>query len=493
MTVGSNPTRPTTLIQPKYFRPLSTQPNLPASSSRSAGRIAVLGAGITGLTAAWRLQRAGFAPVVFERSAQLGGAIGAITRDGWRHELGPNSLLEGSAEVAALIDEVGLGGRRIYAAPAAKQRYIVRGGRLVAMPGSPWAFLRTPLFSWRAKLALLGEPWRRPSPADAEESVADFVVRRLGREFLDYAINPLVGGVYAGDPMLLSARQAFPKLHALEQAHGSLIRGAWAQRNVRGRPKGRILSFPDGLEELPLALARPLGAAVRLGHRVLGVARGEDGWRVVFECGGMRGGEMFAAVVAALPAGVIAALPVENIPGADRLAALSAIEHPSVVSVFTGYTRAQVRHPLDGFGVLVPQVERRQILGTLFSSTLFPGRAPAGHVALTTFVGGTRDPQLAGLADPALLRVVQGELASLLGASGAPVFTHVQRWPRAIPQYTLGYQRFKDVVTAVEASAPGFFIGGNCRDGISLPNCMEAGGRLANAAAQYVTREVVSG
>lgn len=237
---------------------MSTQPNLPASSSRSAGRIAVLGAGITGLTAAWRLQRAGFAPVVFERSTQLGGAIGAITREGWRHELGPNSLLEGSAEVAALIDEVGLGGRRIYAAPAAKQRYIVRAGRLVAIPSSPWAFIGTSLFSWRAKLAVLGEPWRRPSPADAEESVAEFVVRRLGREFLDYAINPLVGGVYAGDPTLLSVRQAFPKLHALEQAHGSLIRGAWAQRNVRGRPKGRIFSFPDGLEELPFALARPL-------------------------------------------------------------------------------------------------------------------------------------------------------------------------------------------------------------------------------------------
>lgn len=221
------------------------------------------------------------------------------------------------------------------------------------------------------------------------------------------------------------------------------------------------------------------------------MAWGEHVWRVEFERDGVRGGETFAAVVVALPAGVIAALPVENIPGADRLAALSEIEHPSVVSVFTGYTRAQVRHPLDGFGVLVPQVERRQILGTLFSSTLFPGRAPAGHVALTTFVGGTRDPQLAGLADPALLRVVQGELASLLGASGAPVFTHVQRWPRAIPQYTLGYQRFKDVVTAVEASAPGFFIGGNCRDGISLASCMEAGRRLADAAAKYVTREVV--
>ncbi len=411
-----------------------------------------------------------------------------MAQDGWLHELGPNSLLEGSAEVAAFIDEVGLGTRRIYAAPAAKQRYIVRNGRLVAMPGSPWAFIGTPMFSWRAKLALVGEPWRRRAPADAEESVADFVVRRLGREFLDYAINPLVGGVYAGDPTLLSVRQAFPKLHALEQTYGSLIRGAWARRNVSGGPKARIFSFPDGLQELPFALARPLGTAVRLGHRVLGVARGEDGWRVEFESGGRRAAETFAAVVCALPAGVIAALPWQNVPEGARLVALGEIKHPPVASVFTGYKRAQVHHPLDGFGVLVPQVERRQILGTLFSSTLFPGRAPEGHVGLTTFVGGMRDPQLAGLDEHELLRVVQGELASLLGASGAPVFTRVQRWPRAIPQYTLDYQRFKDAITTVEAAAPGLFIGGNCRDGISLANCIEAGRRLAETAAKYAAR-----
>lgn len=474
---------------PVNSRPPVIHPNShPLPPTSSARRIAVLGGGITGLTAAWRLQRGGCAPVVFELAAQSGGAIGAVARDGWLHELGPNSLLEGSAEVAAFIDDVGLGGRRIYAASSAKQRYIVRDGRMIAMPGSPWAFLGTPMFSWRAKLALLGEPWRRPLPADAEESVADFVVRRLGREFLDYAINPLVGGVYAGDPTLLSVRQAFPKLHALEHAHGSLIRGAWARRNVSGGPKGRIFSFPDGLQELPFALARSLGPAVRLGHSVRGLARGEAGWRVEFESGGVCRVETFDAVVCALPAGVMAALPLENVPAGARLAVLGEIKHPPVASVFTGYTRAQVRHPLDGFGVLVPQVERRQILGTLFSSTLFPGRAPEGHVALTTFVGGMRDPQLAGLDDHALLRVVQGDLASLLGASGAPVFTRVQRWPRAIPQYTLGYQRFKDAITAVEAAAPGLFIGGNCRDGISLANCIESGRRLAETAAKYAAR-----
>jgi oxygen-dependent protoporphyrinogen oxidase len=462
----------------------------PPRSTLPPPRIAVLGAGLTGLTAAWHLQRAGLDPVVFDRAARAGGAIGAVRREGWLHELGPNSLLEGSAEVATFIDALGLGPRRLYAGPEAKQRYIVRDGRLVAMPASPWAFATTTLFSWRAKLALLGEPWRRRSPADAEESVAEFVVRRLGREFLDYAINPFVGGVYAGDPVRLSVRHAFPKLHALEQEHGSLIRGALARRNTSGGPKGRIFSFPDGLEELPLTLARALGGALRLNHRVLSVGRTADGWRIEGEAAGVRSAETFAAVVCALPAGALAGLTFENVPGGERLALLREIEHPPVASVFTGYRRDQVAHALDGFGVLVPQVEHRRMLGTLFSSTLFPGRAPAGHVGLTTFVGGMRDPQLTQLDDPALLRVVQGELEHFFGAKGPPVYTHVQRWPRAIPQYTLGYQRFKDAVDAVQAAAPGLLIGGNARDGISLANCIESGRRLADAVAQQVAPTV---
>lgn len=449
-------------------------------------RIAILGGGITGLTVAWQLRRAGLAPVVFEQAARTGGAIGAVRTDGWLHELGPNSLLEGSADVATFIDEVGLGSRRLYAGPAAKQRYIVRDGRLVAMPGSAWGFVTTRLFSLHAKLALLGEPWRRRAPAAAEESVADFVVRRLGREFLDYAINPFVGGVYAGDPVRLSVRHAFPKLHALEQEHGSLIRGALARRNTSGGPKGRIFSFPDGLQELPLTLARGLGDAVRLNHRVIRVGRREAGWRIEFESAAGRSAEDFAAVVCALPAGALAALQFDQVPGGEGLAVLREIEHPPVASVFTGFARAQVKHPLDGFGVLVPQVEHRQMLGTLFSSTLFPGRAPAGHVGLTTFVGGMRDPQLLQLDDAALVRVVQGELAHFFGVTGGPVYTHVQRWPRAIPQYTLGYQRFKDAIDAVQAGSPGLLIGGNARDGISLANCIESGRRLAAAAVKHV-------
>jgi protoporphyrinogen/coproporphyrinogen III oxidase len=446
----------------------------------------VLGAGITGLTAAWRLRAAGFAPTVYEKAPRVGGAIGAWTQDGWLHELGPNSLLEGSAEVAGVIDEIGLRERRLYAAAAAKHRYIVRAARPVAVPRSPLGLLGTPLFSARAKLALCGEPWRPRGSADGEESVADFVVRRLGREFLDYAINPLVGGVYAGDPARLSVRHAFPKLHALEQEHGSLIRGALKRRNASAGPKGRIFSFPNGLTELPAAMAATLGDAIRLGSAVNAIRRSAGGWTIEADSGGSLLRDEFEAVICALPADALARLQIDGSGRPCPLDVLAEIEQPPVATVFTGFRRADVSHALDGFGLLVPAVERRQILGTLFSSSLFPGRAPAGHVAMTTFVGGTRQPELATLDDPQLLRVVQSELTELVGARAAPVFTHIHRWARAIPQYTLGYSRYKEAIRGVELAAPGLFIGGNARDGISLANCIESGGRLASAASTYV-------
>jgi oxygen-dependent protoporphyrinogen oxidase len=426
-------------------------------------------------------------PIVFEKSSRVGGAIGTARCDGWLHELGPNSLLENSADVARFIDDLGLGSRRLYAAGAAGKRYIVRDGRPVAMPTSPASFVTTSLFSPRAKLKLLGEPFRRRSAPDAEESVADFVVRRLGAEFLDYAVNPFVGGVYAGDPRRLSVRHGFPKLHALEQEHGSLIRGALARRNTSGGPKGRMFSFPNGMEELPLALARELSGAVRLRARILAVRPRGHYWEIVSDAGGIVEHQVFSAVVLALPADALADLPFEGVAPSARLNGLHAIEHPPVTSVFLGFRREDVAHPLDGFGMLVPEVEQGSILGTLFSSTLFPERAPEGHVALTSFVGGTRQPDLALLDDDALVDLVRGELSRLLGVRRDPVYVHLKRWRRAIPQYTLGFGRHKAALAAFERQAPGLFVGGNARDGISLANCIESGRRLASAAGGHVS------
>jgi oxygen-dependent protoporphyrinogen oxidase len=247
-----------------------------------------------------------------------------------------------------------------------------------------------------------------------------------------------------------------------------------------------MFSFPNGLTEVPQALAGLLGDAMQLGTEIKAVRRTPNSWCIETADERQRRSWIFDAVICALPADALADLQIEGIAQPGRLATLRQIEQPPVVSVFMGFRRSDVRHALDGFGALVPQVEKGSILGTLFSSTLFPGRAPEGHVALTSFVGGTRQPELALLDDAALLDLVHRELGRLVGVSAAPVLARLQRWPRAIPQYTLGYQRFKDVMAETEAAAPGLFIGGNARDGISLANCIAAGNRLADAARIHV-------
>lgn len=454
---------------------------LPVTPSPSARPVAIIGGGITGLCAAWYLRQRGVPVVVFEARGNPGGVMDSVREGDWLLETGPNTLFENSPEVTALLTGLGLQDRRREASPAANTRYVVRRGRLVALPGSALSFFTSRLLSWRAKLGVLLEPFRRRGPAGREESVAEFVTRRLGPEFLDYIVNPFVAGIYAGDPASLSVSQAFPKLAALEREHRSLILGGLKRRNASAGPRGSMISFPDGLAELPRALARALGSDLRLNQPVRYVRRDGPGWRLGYLAGERIAEEEFSAVVCALSPDALARLVLENVPEAAGLAVMREIAQPPVASVFMGFRREDVGHPLDGFGVLTPAVEQRRILGTLFSSTLFPGRAPAGHVALTTFVGGVRQPELARADDAALLESVQSELAFLLGVRGQPVITRVQRWPRAIAQYEVGFQRFKDACAAVEAASPGLFLGGTCRDGVSLSHCIGAGKRLAEA------------
>jgi oxygen-dependent protoporphyrinogen oxidase len=438
--------------------------------------VAVVGAGISGLTAAFWLALAGRRVTVVEASGYLGGAIVTHREAGFVFELGPNTVLENRPEVGELIRDAGPEGEKIEARPAAGKRFLWKGDALRALPGGPPGFLRTPLFSLRAKLRLFAEPFLPRAPEDAEESIAGFVRRRLGSELLDYAVGPFVSGVYAGDPERLSVRWATRRIWELERQHGSLIRGALARRKGPA-PGGAMISFTAGLDTLPRRLAERIGAApggsVHTGIRVRRVSRGEDGFRLDL------GDREVAAhrVVLATPAEVTAELLEEVSDGRSR--ALAEIPYAPVAVVGLGARREDVEHPLDGFGFLAPRVESLRILGCLFPSSLFPGRAPESCVALSAFLGGRTDPGALELHDDDLLGLVRQELGRALGLRGEPKVTVLRRWPRAIPQYELGHGRFIELSKALERDLPGLHIGGNFLYGISVPDCIGNARRVA--------------
>lgn len=453
--------------------------------------IAVVGGGVTGLTAAWRLQQAGHRVTVFEKAAQVGGAVVSREQSGWLIEGGPNSLQE-TSEVAGLLRELGLEGERTHVNPAARKRFIVRDGRPIMVPLSPAGLLTSPLFSLGARLRVLTELLTRPRVRTTDVNLAAFVASHFGREIVDYGLNPFVSGVYAGDPEKLSARYAFPNLWQLERTHGSLLRGFKAQaatRRARGDATGvaPIISFRRGLQTLPHALAAALPpGAVQTDATVTSLIPGQP-WKLIWTRADQVHTAEFDAVVLALPAGPLAQLVFSTL-GERSLASLDHLPHPPVSSLFLGFKRDQVTHPLDGFGVLVPARENRSVLGVLFTSSLFEGRAPAGHVALTVFAGGMRQPEIGRLDTAALLARVMPDLRELLGVTGEPVFTHHTFWPKAIPQYNLGHERFLDPLVRFEGKHPGLFIGGNARDGISLPDCLKSGTELARKAGEFVAK-----
>jgi oxygen-dependent protoporphyrinogen oxidase len=432
---------------------------------------------------AYALHRAGISFRLIESAPTVGGMIRSERVDGFLIEHGPNSALNASVDVEHVIDDLGLLPDRVFAAPTSRKRYLVKHNHLVPIPIGPVDFLRTSLWSGRAKARLLIEPFAA-APHGGEESIASFVSRRLGPEFLEYAVDPFVSGVYAGDPWRLSVQATFPKLAALERNHGGLIRGAIAGiRKPRApRPNQRgIYSFRDGLGQLPAAISARLGESLWCGARATELARQGSGFRVEVDRGHERAAVDADQVVIATPADAAATLTRPFDAGlADELAA---IEYAPVAVVATAFTRATVQHPLDGFGCLVPRLERRAILGSLWNSSLFPSRAPDGMVLLSNFVGGARHADLVDRSDEELTRLVAEDLERLLGVTGLPTWTRIIRYRRAIPQYVIGHAARVERIEQAIARIPGLSLVGNYLRGVAVGDCLEKGLTLGRTLA----------
>jgi len=454
--------------------------------------IVVIGAGISGLCVAHWLKKQGVSVTVLEKDSEPGGTMKTVRDGDWLIETGPNSALETTPLFRQLFEELGISEQKVYADPASAKRYIVRHSRLNPLPMNPQQFLTSSLWSIGGKVRLLKEPFA--GRARSEESVADFVRRRLGREFLDYAVNPFIAGVYAGNPEDLSVQAALPKLYALEANYGGLMVGAFKSRQERKRRKeiakdrAKLFSFTDGMQTLPKALSAQLGNAVKLNATVNHIVPMRAGKFPVYTISYSQGGidlTMEAnAVVFSTPAYVTSHI-IERIDPA-MAATLESIAYPPVAEVFLGFNEEQLGRPLDGFGFLVPEVEKRRILGTIWSSALFEGRSPEGHAGLTSFIGGARQPELLTLNDEELLDVVLSELHALMGVTGAPSYVRITRWDRAIPQYNLGYHKILSAIDRFEQNFQGAFICSNYRGGIAVGDCVMSAEKMVERVVQHL-------
>jgi oxygen-dependent protoporphyrinogen oxidase len=442
--------------------------------------VAIIGAGITGLTAAFALKRRGIPVTVYEAGPRVGGVIQSERRDGFLAESGPNTIIETGPEIPQLIRDLNLEQRRLYSSPAVRARFIVRDKRPVRVPSSPIGMLTSGLLSVNAKLALLRERFVPPKHDENDESVAELVTRRLGAELAERFADPLVAGIYAGDPRKLSARHALPRLAQLETKYGSIIKGQVAVarecKKTGQIPRNRApsFSFDEGLQVLPDTLATQLGDAVKLSTPVTQLVQSGDTWRVVTANGGME----YGAVIYCGTAYQLAQLQIMAQAPMD-LSPFSEIRYAPVASVVLGFKRADVEHPCEGFGVLIPNVEGFKILGTIFSSALFPNRAPKDHVLLTSYIGGERHPELTELKTEEMIRLTCDDLRVLLGVKGKPVFEHLTLYSKAIPQYNVGYARFKTLMDEIESKARGLFFAGHYRDSVALGDLIVTGSRIA--------------
>jgi oxygen-dependent protoporphyrinogen oxidase len=423
----------------------------------------IVGGGITGLSCAYRLKRLGVSALVLESADRVGGVIRSERRNGHLVEWGPNSLLP-TAKTFEFLDELGLGGDLIQANPKSP-RYIVVNRRLRAVPFGP--------VSLRGLARAAGEPFVRTSSANVadDESVASFFSRRFGNEVHDRLAAPFVTGIFAGDTEKLSAAAVFPRIVEMERQHGSVLAAMLKPGLGRSRQRGRkaaISSFTDGMEALPRRLASELNVETR--------------------CTGIRIGKdvRSRATVLALPAHRAAEVVGEVHP--DLAGALNAVVYAPVVVAAASLAESSLASPLRGFGFLAPRAERLSILGTVFSSLLFPNRAPAGRLLLTSFLGGALKPEVFDWPDERVWDVVCSELKQVLKASLQPEPVALFRHRYAIPQYNIGHRARIERITGEAGKCPGLFVTGNFLHGVSVPACIEQGEAAADAVAEYLNR-----
>lgn len=456
-------------------------------------RIVIIGGGISGLAAAHRVLELNPAAqvIILEASNRLGGTIETEHRDGFLIERGPDSFISEKPQAVALAKRLGIESRLIETNETYRRSFIVRNGRLrpvpegfqLLAPSRMWPFITSDIFSLTGKARMAADlilPRKRVNGA-TDESLASFVRRRLGVEALDRMAQPMVGGIYTADPETLSLRATLPRFLEMEREHRSLIlamlrQGRAQKSGTSGARYSLFLSFDRGLQVLVDAVTR-----IKADFRVMTRAQRltfDRGWTITTDTG-----EVFKAdaVCLALPAYIAASLLTGEL--ADKL---RRIKYASTATINFSYRRAAIAHPLNGFGFVVPYIEKRSLIACTFSSVKFPGRAPDGHVLLRAFAGGALQPEIFALDESELAARVEADLRELLGINEAPLFVKTSKWERSMPQYEVGHLDRVNEIEKLVSELPGLTLAGNSYRGAGIPDCIRSGETAAESMVTFL-------
>jgi oxygen-dependent protoporphyrinogen oxidase len=437
--------------------------------------IAIIGGGVSGL-AALHLLRTRHTdtciPTLFEREDRLGGTVGTDRIGGFQTDWGPNGFLDKVPLTLQIVSELGLDDRLAPASPKAEKRFIYHRGQLNEISASPPKFLASPLLSAWGRLRLIAEPFIKQKKDELDESVFDFAARRIGKEAASVLIDPMVSGIFGGDASKLSLKACFPVMVQMERKHGSLFRALIARKRAGSKggpagPAGHLTSFKGGLYTLIERFRDRYAGEIKTTRSVSSIAFENQRFVLSFANGAT---DSFDAVICSTPAYDTA----ELLRGcdADIASVLDSIPYASIAVVSLGFERSVVEHPVDGFGFLVPRSEKLRILGSIWTSSIFPDRCPEGMVQFRTMIGGATDPEAVHLSDGSLLDIVTSELAPILTIKNSPTFFRVFKYERGIPQFILGHPEKVRQLETLCGRYPGLQLAGNAYEGIGLNDCV---------------------
>lgn len=445
--------------------------------------IVIIGAGLTGLTLAYWLRKAGKDVKVLEKSNHVGGVICTKTEDGFTYETGPNTGVIGSPELVALFDSLKDKVNVETPAPEAKFRWIWKDGKWNALPSGLLSAITTPLFTTFDKFRILGEPFRKPG-TNPDETVADMVIRRMGRSFLDYAVDPFISGVYAGDPHRLVTRFALPKLYALENNYGSFVKGSMKKRKepktaLEKRVTREVFSANGGLKHLTQALYEGIGEEhVLIDCNDVKVHKNDNGYVCNFT-------HKDSGYIQLQSKYVITTVPGNCLYGLfsfledKELQPITNLNYAKVVQVAVGY-KTWTGKTLNAFGGLIPTLEKRNSLGILFPSSLFENRAPEGGALLSVFLGGIKKPETITKSDAEITQMVLDEIKETLQCPQTPDLIKIFRYENAIPQYELSSGKRFEAIDDIQNRFPGLILAGNIRNGIGMSDRVKQAIQIAN-------------